>query len=176
MVAQHSENAHYLEADRSILKLDLYFVGLSFTLLGAATQTAQLDKHLWPTYLELAGWFSLAGAASIGFAKAYAFIQVIALSGVRKEIEEKLVLLRRYEEEGRSHYSGTLDNEPVPLQEELKATRKQYKELDSRGDSLLASGGKRRTIIRILFVLGFFLILIARASIPFVGNCTLKTG
>lgn len=40
-------------------KFEIYLLGLVFTLLALAVQTAKLGGGTWPALLEISGWLSL---------------------------------------------------------------------------------------------------------------------
>ena len=145
-------------------KFEFYFLGLTFTLLGASIQTANFSDHSSASVIaEILGWAWLGLSGLIGLSKVKHLSVVIYLRNRKSEFEEYKSTL----EQGKA--AGTTQAQ-IAQTGEVMSVDAAIQQVDgnlSRYSEHLDKAGKRHevkgTIQNWSFVLGLLSVAIARA-------------
>lgn len=145
-------------------KFEFYFLGLTFTLLGASIQTATFVGHSHVSvFAEIIGWAGFALSGLIGLSKVEHLSVVIYLRNKKNEFENhrKQIELFKVSLVKSVEIAGTGKAMPID------AVINQVGECASRYEKQLDKIGKRHEvkdiIQKLVFVLGLLSIAIARA-------------
>jgi hypothetical protein len=145
-------------------KFEFYFLGLTFTLLGAAIQTAALAGHSHASvFAEIIGWAGLALSGLIGLSKVENLSVVIYLRNRKNEFENHKDQLEK------ARASGTASARVAQTGEvmSIDAVISQVGQNASRYGEELDKVGRRHEVKDIIqrwaFVLGLLSTAVARA-------------
>ena len=150
---------------QSILeKFEFYFLGLTFTLLGAAIQTASFVGHSDPSvFAEVIGWAGFALSGLIGLSKVEHLSVVIYLRNRKKEFENNKSQFEQAKASGVSSAKIAQTGEVMLID----AVIIQAGESASRYEEQLEKVGRRHEVKDIIqrwaFVLGLLSTAVARA-------------
>jgi hypothetical protein len=144
-------------------KFEFYFLGLTFTLLGAAIQTATFAGHSHASvFAEIIGWAGFAHSGLIGLSKVEHLSVVIYLRNRKNEFENNKSQLEQAKASGipaKSAQTGEVMS--------IDAVINQIGENASRYGEQLDKVGRRHEVKDIIqkwaFVIGLLSIAVARA-------------
>jgi hypothetical protein len=141
-------------------KFDIYFLGLTFTLLGLAVQTAKFGRSRAGDLLELGGWIALIVSSLAGLSRlvslpsTYAKLAALEHWRDRKRRFDLARTLNPYVDDDTRGYA------PDELVAESAKSERKIRTLQS--ENHLQSGGFRHLAHRWLFVAGLLLLACAR--------------
>ena len=145
-------------------KFEFYFLGLTFTLLGAAIQTASFVGHSHASiFAEVIGWAGFAISGLIGLSKVEHLSVVIYLRNQKNEFESNKSQFEQAKASGISSAKIAQTGEVMLID----AVINQAGESASRYGEQLDKAGRRHEVKDIIqkwaFVLGLLSIAMARA-------------
>lgn len=145
-------------------KFEFYFLGLTFTLLGAATQTVTFAGHSHASVLaEIIGWAGFALSGLIGLSKVENLSVVIYLRNRKNEFEGNKSQFEQAKASGIMSAKITQTGEVMLID----AVINQAGESASRFEGQLDKVGRRHEVKdifqKLAFVLGLLSIAVARA-------------
>src|SRR4051812_40036043 len=117
--------------------LDLYFIGLTFTVLGLAVQTAKIGVLYTADVAEVLGWIALLVAAFNGLRRLewlpeHYRVQDLKLHQEAKRFEAGKIMLSRPV----THFTVAPTNEQIPVKEYLAHAGEAITLIDKRLDEI----------------------------------------
>lgn len=145
-------------------KFEFYFLGLTFTLLGASIQTATFTGHSHASiFAEIIGWAGFALSGLIGLSKVENLSVVIYLRNRKNEFENNKSQFEQAKASGIASAKIAQTGEVMPIDTVII----QAGDSASRYEEQLGKVGKRHEIKAVVqrwaFFLGLLSIAVARA-------------
>jgi erythromycin esterase-like protein len=147
-------------------KFDFYVVGLAFTVLGLAIQTAKFGVWKWADVMELVGWLSLfiSGVAGLRrLALIPGFFHVAAFENEHRDSAAELKTMRA--QPGATFRSLTT-LQPISADPLIEAHEKAATNAQENLDKFNRKFRTQSRIQRQALVVGLGLLMLARAAIP----------
>ncbi|MFQ3789307.1 hypothetical protein [Halomonas sp. A29] len=150
-------------------KFQFYILGLTFTLLGLAIQTATFGVSAVSDSLELLGWALLFISALTLASRLEWTPQIYHLFDVQQEIEQQQRQLHDAQLQGTQHVTVRGTGENIYIEEVLRRLDSKLSTARGQIERIDKGAGTKYKIHRYGFVLGLGAILIARAWTPAIG-------
>ncbi len=145
-------------------KLEIYFIGLVFTLLAAAVQTARFGSGPAADVFELVSWLCLLTSGLAGMWRLEWIPVAHVAHGIQQDAEELIEQLTQ--QENRGVRMTTFDGREVTIDAALAALRDRVSFRELEKADLTASARRRYRVHKWAFVMGLALMLIARGYAP----------
>lgn len=143
-------------------------LSLTISLLGAASQTADLDRRYWTTFVELAGWLCLAIASVTAVLRLEWFAPEQELEAKKARAMENIFIIEEGLKEGADHVLRASTGEKESPDIALKKHRKAVGTTDAGLARINLRLGFRYLVFRWFLLAGFSCILFARGAVVFV--------
>lgn len=147
-------------------KFEFWLVGLIFAVLALAVQTASFDGPKLARACELAAWISLLLAGVIGIWRLEWTPPLYHLGSRRERHEDILRKVQGVRAEGHPRIIIAESGEPVAVDELITQVTRHRDKVDQRLEPLRRKQAKWYQVMRVLWVAGFALLLIARGYEP----------
>jgi hypothetical protein len=150
---------------QSILeKFEFYFLGLTFTLLGASIQTASFTGHSHISVLaELIGWISFGLSGLVGLSKLEYLSVVIYLRNRKNEYERYKSILEEGNASGNAVVRDAETGEAMSIDAVIKQVGRDVKRYSEGLEDAGNLHGVKHRIQQWSFVFGLLFTAIARA-------------
>lgn len=149
---------------KSVLeKFEFYFLGLTFTLLGASIQTSSFNSYpCFSIYLELTAWGLFIISGLVGLSKVEWVSPILFANNRKSSLEEVARQLRLFESRGLSSAFLADTGEDRPINEILPTIEASIAKWDTKVSELGKTHGWKHNIQKISFAAGLITIAIAR--------------
>ena len=161
-------------------KFELYLLGLIFTLLALAIQTAEFGASDWADLFELGGWLSLFVSGLFGLSR-IEWVPVTlkthsALIGIKTELQQ----LTDAEIQGLQQVAVVDQEQPAEIASLISDRKATVGRVEKRLKSLERGIRCKYEIHKWSFVLGLFFLILARSFLPIEAlakkHLTLRSG
>jgi hypothetical protein len=144
-------------------KLEFYFLGLTFTLLGLSVQTFKPTNFLSADLVEITGWFLLLISGLVGLSRLEWIPVNLGVKGRESYLEDA------YRELGKAQESGepVIDSkslQPINVTESRTVAAKSLEEIKIRGRKLDRKNDIKYSAQKSLFLVGLVALILARAQ------------
>ncbi len=148
-------------------KLEIYLLGLIFTLLAAAVQTAKFGGSAFADACELVSWVLLFVSGLVGLWR-FEWIPVAhSLHGRMQDLEQGLERAEAAQQAG--HADVRIGEEAMPVTDAIGLLKERRAALQKDQKPLVASTLRRYRAHKWTFVIGLALLLVARGFVPAKG-------
>ncbi len=148
-------------------KLEIYLLGLIFTLLAAAVQTAKFGGGAVADACELASWAILFASGLVGLSR-MEWLPVAHLAhGATQDVEGQVEQLEQLAEQG--HVEITDDEQPVSIADALARRQTKLAALEAKKASIERGTRRKYLVHKWTFLVGLALLLVARGYVPAKG-------
>lgn len=164
-----SESEHNI-AQKTQEKFEFYIISLVFTLLALSIQTAKFGSSDTADMLELAGWFSLLVSGIAGLWR-MEFIPVQRLKMAQRDnLINKINDFKEHQLiKGVKEVYNLQTDSSQPIEQQIKNYQDGIKTLDPLIKKLDRRNMVKYYVHRYLFVIGIFLLVVARGFIAAKG-------
>jgi hypothetical protein len=160
-------NTSDLEYSRQLQeKFELYLLGLTFTLLGLAVQTAKFGTYQHADILELLGWLALLISGLIGLSRLEWLPVAYKTNSHLVDIKTEHVSLIAANEQGIKGVLVIDQPGPADIQVLIADRVNAIKKVEARVSALEKSILRKYTAHKWIFVLGLTLLVMARGYSP----------
>lgn len=145
-------------------KFEFYFLGLTFTLLGAAIQTATFVGHSHTSvFAEVIGWAGFTLSGLIGLSKVEHLSVVIYLRNRKNETENNKIRLEQAKTSGVSSAKIAETGEVILIDDAINQAGMSASQYEVHLDKVGRRHEVKDTIQKLAFILGLLSIAVARA-------------
>ncbi len=145
-------------------KFEFYFLGLTFTLLGASIQTATFEAAIpWSIYSELAGWLGLLISGLAGLSKVEWISALLLVKNRRDNLSELNSQLNLLLAQGHRTALNSGTGKTQTIDELLESVGKNIQSYSEQLSGLSRWHGVKQHIQKWAFVIGLVLVAAARA-------------
>lgn len=143
---------------------ELYLIGLVFTVLGLAVQTAPTPLVAWISLVEIAGWFFLGLSGVLGLLRLERVPIAHKVNAQVHEARESIAQVQEREARGDLTVPVVGQSERMPVAEALATLRDREEDLVKARARLEYLIPRMYSFHKWTFVIGLALIVIARAA------------
>lgn len=147
-------------------KFELYLLGLIFTLLALAVQTAKFGASPWADGLEVAGWIALLISGLVGLSRMEWMPVAHETYAAQVDTEAERDRLRMAAEQGTRVVTVLDQVEPADIQALIADRDSGAKKLEAKTKEHQASIRRKYAVHKWTFVAGLCLLMGARAAAP----------
>lgn len=150
-------------------KFDVYFLGLTFTILGLSIQTAHFGTRVLADAAEVVAWLALLAAGLAGLSRMEGIPEVYRLFGVQNDQEEKARAGKKAKMEGLSELHIMAIGRAVPIANYIAEAEAGVATVEGVIKPLQRRAARRYRFMKLAFVIGLMLLILARALPPLAG-------
>ncbi len=148
-------------------KLEIYLLGLIFTLLAAAVQTAKFGQSAVADASELTSWLLLFASGLAGLSRLEWLPVAHLVGGATQDVEEELEHLEQLADQGQAEVTD--DEEVVPVADAIARRKTTLEGLGAKESAFKLSTHRKYLAHKWTFVGGLALLLVARGYMPAQG-------
>lgn len=148
-------------------KLEIYLVGLTFTLLATAVQTVKAGGSAVADAAELASWLLLFASGLAGLSRLEWLPVAHLVHGATQDVEVQVEQLEQLGERG--HLEVTDDEEVVLMADALARRKAKLAGLEAKETAFTRSTRRKYLVHKWTFLTGLALLLVARGYMPAQG-------
>jgi len=147
-------------------KFELYLLGLIFTLLGLAVQTAKFGTSQTTDILELLGWLSLLISGLVGLSRLEWLPVAYKTNSHLADLKTQLSSFNAAAQQGITRVPVIDHEEPADIQSLISDRSNAIEKVEARIEGLEKSILRKYSFHKWLFVLGLTLLVVARGYLP----------
>lgn len=147
-------------------KFELYLLGLIFTLLALAIQTAKFGANDYADAMELAGWLSLLVSGLFGLSRIEWIPVTLKTHSELLDIKAELQQLVEAEAQGHDHVPVIDQEQPADIGVLIADRKDSVERVQERVKSLERGIRRKYEVHKWSFVLALVLLIAARSLLP----------
>ena len=153
-------------------KFDLYFLGLTFTILGLSIQTAHFGTLVAADIAEVFAWIAFLAAGLSGLSRLEGVPEVYRLFGLQNDQEEKVRAGKKAKMEGAGQLHIMAIGKPIAIDTYIADAEAGVVKVEEAVKPLQHRAAKRYRLMKLAFVVGLVFLIVARALSPIVSILT----